>query len=376
MHKHTGIFHFLKNRELNELYISIAIRAFAVSLIGVFIPIYFYQQGYSFFSIFLFYAFWSLTHLLFSIPSAKISSKLGLKRSILLSIPFLILFFFFLYSLENFNWPLPLLSILIGLSTSLFWLSYHVDFAKFSNRKNRGKQVGFSKIIIAVFSVLGPIAGGIILTFVGFGMLFIIVSVLLIGSVIPLFFSREIHEPSSFSLKGFFRGQKIKDILSYIGFGIEGKIGAVVWPLFIFIFIFSEKYISLGLVSSLTLGVALISVIFIGKFSDIYRRKILKIGSVFNAVIWIVKSFIITPVQVFITDAFYGVSRVTMDVPFDAINYDKAKEEERVKIILQREMYTHLGIILLFLVLMFFTESLIEIFRYGGPLSSLLRFFF
>jgi len=376
MHKHTGIFHFLKNRELNELYISIAIRAFAVSLIGVFIPIYFYQQGYSFFSIFLFYAFWSLTHLLFSLPSAKISSKLGLKHSILLSIPFLILFFFFLYTLENFNWPLPILSIFIGLSTSLFWLSYHIDFAKFSSKKNRGKQVGFSKIIIAVFSVLGPIVGGIILTFAGFGILFIIVSVLLIGSVIPLFFSREIHESSSFSLKGFFRGQKIKDILSYIGFGIEGKIGAVVWPLFIFIFIFSEKYISLGLVSSLTLGVALISVIFIGKFSDIYRRKILKIGSVFNAVIWIAKSFIITPIQVFITDAFYGVSRVTMDVPFDAINYDKAKEEERVKIILQREMYTHIGIILLFLVLMFFTESLIEIFRYGGPLSSLLRFFF
>ena len=376
MHSHHHFLHFLRNRELNELYISIAIRAFAVSLIGVFIPIYFYQQGYSFFSIFLFYAIWSLTHLLFSMPAAKISSKLGLKRSMLLSIPFLILFFFFIYTLENFNWPLPLLSISIGLSTSLFWLSYHIDFAKFSNRKNRGKQVGFSKIIIAVFSVLGPVAGGIILTLIGFEILFIIVSVLLIGSVIPLFFSREIHEPSSFSLKGFFRGQKIKDILSYIGFGIEGKMGAVIWPLFIFIFILSEKYISLGLVSSLTLGVALISLVFVGKFSDIYRRKILKIGTVFNAAIWVIKSFIVTPIQVFITDAFYGASRVTMDVPFDAINYDKAKEEERVKIILQREMYTHVGIILLFLVLMFLTESLIEIFRYGGPLSSLLRFFF
>ncbi len=376
MHRHTGIFHFLKNRELNELYMSIAIRAFAVSLIGVFIPIYFYQQGYSFFSIFLFYAIWSLTHLLFSLPAAKISSKLGLKRSMLLSIPFLILFFFFIYTLENFNWPLPLLSISIGLSTSLFWLSYHIDFAKFSSKKNRGRQVGFSKIIIAIFSVLGPVAGGIILTLIGFEILFIIVSVLLIGSVIPLFFSREIHEPSSFSLKGFFRGQKIKDILSYIGFGIEGKMGAVVWPLFIFIFILSEKYISLGLVSSLTLGVALISIIFVGKFSDIYRRKILKMGSVFNAAIWVVKSFIVTPIQVFITDAFYGVSKVTMDVPFDAINYDKAKEEQRVKIILQREMYIHVGIILLFLVLMFLTESLIEVFRYGGPLSSLLRFFF
>jgi len=376
MHTHTRIFHFLKNRELNELYLSISIKAFAVSLIGVFIPVYFYQQGYTFFSIFLFYALWSLTHLLFSMPSALISSKLGLKRSISLSIPFLILFFFFLYTLKNFNWPLPLLSILIGLSTSLFWLSYHIDFAKFSDRKNRGKQIGFSKIIISVFSVLGPVAGGIILTFVGFEILFIIVSVLLIGSVIPLFFSKEVHEPSSFSLRGFFKGQKIKDILSYIGCGIEGRMGVVVWPLFIFIFILSEKYISLGLVSSLTLGVALISTIFVGKFSDIYRRNILKIGSVFNAIIWIVKSFIITPVQVFITDAFYGFSRTTIDIPFDAINYDKAKEKERVKIILQREIYNHLGMILLFLVLMFSAAPLTEIFRYGGPLSSLLRFFF
>lgn len=376
MHSHINFLHFFRNRELNELYMSIAIRAFAVSLIGVFIPIYFYKQGHSFFSIFLFYAIWSLTHMLFSMPSAKISSKLGLKHSMLLSVPFLILFFFLLYSLENFHWPLPLLSVLIGISTSLFWLSYHIDFAKFSSKKNRGKQVGLSKIIIAIFSVLGPIVGGIVLTFAGFEILFIVVSVLLLGSVIPLFFSREIHEPSSFSLKGFFRGQKIKDILSYIGFGIEGKIGGVLWPLFIFIFILSEKYISLGLVSSLSLGVALISIIFVGKFSDIHRRKILKTGTVFNSIIWVVKSFIVTPIQVFIADALHGISRVTMDVPFDAINYDKAKEKDRVKIILQREMYIHMGVVLLFLVLMFLTESFVEIFRYGGPLSSLLRFFF
>lgn len=373
---HQNLFHFFKNRELNELYVSISIRSFALSLIAIFVPIYLYQRGYSFTSIFLFFGLWGLTHALFSMPSAKISSKLGVKHSMLISMPFLIIFFFLLYSLGNFNWPLPLLSIFLGISTSLFWISYHIDFAKFSDRKNRGKQIGLSRIMMFLFSILGPIAGAVILTLVGFKLLFIIVSILLFASVIPLFMSKEIHEPFSFSLKGFFRGQKIKDVLSFLGHGIENKIGLVVWPLFIFIFILGEKYILLGLVSSLALSVALISNFVVGRFSDISRKAMLKFGSVFNALVWVAKSFIVTPFQLFVAEAFYGASQTAMHIPFDAINYDKAKKKEIVKIILEREIYHNIGVFLLFLALMFLVDSLVEVFRYGGSISSLLRFFF
>ncbi|HEB47337.1 MAG TPA: MFS transporter [Candidatus Pacearchaeota archaeon] len=375
MHAHH-LFHFFKNRELNELYVSISIRAFAFSLIGIFVPIYLYQRGYSFTSIFIFFGLFSLTHALFSMPVAKIVSRFGVKHSMLISIPFLIIFLLLLYSLEDFGWPLPLLSVFVGIGTSLFWISYHVDFAKFSDRKNRGKQIGLSKIAMSIFSVLGPIVGAVILTFEGFKILFIITSVLLVGSVVPLFLSREIHEPASFSLKGFFKGQKIKDVLSYLGHGIENKLGLVVWPLFIFIFILDEKYISLGLVSSLALSVALISTFIVGKFSDISRKVMLKIGSVFNALVWVAKSFIVTPLQLFVAEAFYGASQTTMHIPFDAINYDKAKKKAIIKTILEREMYHQIGAALLFLVLIFLTDSLIQIFRFGGSISSLLRFFF
>ncbi|KKL69578.1 hypothetical protein LCGC14_2113560, partial [marine sediment metagenome] len=298
------------------------------------------------------------------------------KHSMLISIPFLIIFLLLLYSLEDFRWPLPLLSVFVGIGTSLFWISYHVDFAKFSDRKNRGKQIGLSKIAMSIFSVLGPIVGAVILTFEGFKILFIITSVLLIGSVVPLFMSRELHEPASFSLKGFFKGQKIKDVLSYLGHGIENKLGLVVWPLFIFIFILDEKYISLGLVSSLALSIALISTLVVGKFSDISRKVMLKFGSVFNALVWVAKSFIVTPIQLFVAEAFYGASQTTMHIPFDAINYDKAKKKAIIKTILEREMYHQIGAALLFLVLIFLTDSLIQIFRFGGSISSLLRFFF
>jgi len=376
MHTISHFFHFFKNRELNEIYVSIAVRAFSLSLIGVFVPIYFYLIGYPLVSIFFFYILQSLACIVFSILVAKISSKFGTKHSMLFSIPSLIIFFFLLYTLETFGWPLYLLAIFAALSASMFWIPYHIEFSKFSDRKNRAKEIGFSGIVACLFSAAGPVLGGIFLTIFGFKILFIIVSCLLFLSVIPLFFSKEVHEPFPFSLRGFFKGQKVRDVLSFLGHGIENKLGVIVWPLFIFIFILGEKYTSLGIVAGLSLGMAFLSMIFISKFTDIYRRTVLKVGSVANAVIWIAKSFIVTPFQVFVAGAFYGVSQTAMHISFDAINYDKAKKNNRVKIILEREIYHHLGVIILLLLLILFTESLTEIFRYAGPLSSLMRFFF
>ena len=376
MHTFVNFFHFFRNRELNEMYVSISMRSFALSLIGVFVPIYFYLIGYSLTSIFFFYIMHSVVHIAFSIPIAKASSKFGIKHSMLLSIPFLITFFFLLHSIQIFNWPLPLLALFAGLSTSLFWVPYHIDFAKFSDKKNRGKEIGFSGIISSLFSSLGPIAGAVFLTLFGFKALFLVVSLILFISIVPLFFSEEVHEPVPFSTKDFFKGQKMKDVFGFLGHGIEGNLNAIVWPMFLFIFLFGEKYTSLGIVSSLTLFMAFISTIFVSRLSDIYRKTVMKVGTVFNAVVWVVRSFVITPLQAFIVDSVYGASHIMMHVPFDAINYDKARKEKLVKIILEREIYHHVGVIILFIVLIIFTESLTEMFRYGGPLSSLMRFFF
>ena len=377
MHLNHNIFHFLKNRELNELYASIAIRAFAFALTGVFIPIYLYQLGYSFTAIFFFYCLLGLTAAISSLVSAKIFSRVGLKHCMLISMPFLIVFIALLYTLEGFRWPLILLSLIYGISAAFFWVPYHIDFTKFSNKKQRGMQVGFSKIIAAVFAAMGPGVGGLILAFFGFHILFITVTIFLIGSIIPLFLTKEIHQPFHFSLKEFFQGQKLKEILGFVGHGAEMRLGWVVWPLFIFLFILGKKYIALGIVSSLALFSGMIFIFFAGKLSDMKRRKgTLKIGAVTNAIIWIIKSFIVTPLQVIIADIFYGATQATIHVPFDAITYDKARKRNLTGMILQREFYVHLGASLMFLILIIFTDSIVEIFRYGGPLSSLLRFFF
>ncbi len=207
--------------------------------------------------------------------------------------------------------------------------------------------------------------------------MFITVIIFLIGSIVPLFLTKEIHQRFHFSLKEFFQGQKLKEVLGFIGHGAEMRLGWVVWPLFIFLFILGEKYISLGIISSLALFSGIVFTFIAGKLSDTKKREsILKIGAGGNAIIWIIKSFIVTPVQVIITDIFYGATQATMHVPFDALCYDKARKRNVTGMILQREFYVHLGTFLIFMILIIFANSLVEIFRYGGPLTSLMRFFF
>ncbi len=375
-HGHHGVLHLLKNRELNELYAAISIRTFAMTLAGIFIPIYLYQIGYSFQSIFLFFAWIAFFNLLSLFPTAKVVSKYGLKHSMLFSMPPLIIFFLMLYSLEIFNWPLWTIAIFGGICTSLYWLAYHTDFVHSSEKKSRGKQIGLSRILMSSAGAIAPLVGGLILTAFGFKVLFIITSLLLLVSTFPLFMSKEIHEPAKFSFQNFFQGHKLRNISGYMGFGIENRLAAVIWPLFIFVFILEESYLTLGGISTAVFAFTVISTLAISKSSDINRRKVLKTGSVFTAIIWFAKSFIVTPLQVFIVDSLQGVSRSALHIPFDAINYDKAKEGNRIKKILEREVYIKIGATVFMVLVAFLAEDLISVFRFAGPLSALMHFFF
>ena len=91
---HTqGHKHHILNRELSELFATVSIRGFAVSLIAIFIPIYLLEIGYSLSMTLLFFVVTNVFHFLGIYPAALIISKKGVKHTIFYSMPFLILFF-------------------------------------------------------------------------------------------------------------------------------------------------------------------------------------------------------------------------------------------------------------------------------------------
>tara|TARA_Y100000310_G_scaffold321543_1_gene379297 strand:+ start:250 stop:1356 length:1107 start_codon:yes stop_codon:yes gene_type:complete len=366
--------HFIYKKELNELYISTGIRAFALALVGIFIPIYLINIGYTIPNVLFFFALISLIIVMVMPLVSKFVSYVGIKHSMLYSIPLMIIGYLLLYTLEQYAWPLWLLAIFFGVSNAIYWFAYHLDFSKFSDFKKRGSEVGRARIVTSVFLILGPAVGGFLLTFVGFKAVFIISAIILALSTLPLFASKDVHEPVNFSLKGLFKGQSFKDFLAFFGLGVESGIGLIIWPIFIF-FTIMNSFHSMGLVFTLSLFFSTILIFVVGRLADMHRIIMLRVGAVLNSLVWLIKLLVKTPLQVFVADSFYGASKTVALVPYEAVSYDKAnKSKDLVKYTLFRESSIHFGRIVVLLVMMPIADLTVGFWIGAG--ASLLYFFF
>ena len=353
-HTTFHLFNFHLNRELSEIYFSIFIRTLAISMIGIFIPIYLFKEvGYTLTKVLFFYILAALFFAFLSPFIAKISNKIGLKYSVLLSSFFFIIFYFLLYNLQNYPYNVwfVLTALSVALTVSFFWIAFHADFAKFTQKKHRGEEVGVRISFSIVIGMLGPLIGGLIITYLGFNILFIVVSLLMLASSLPLFFSKEIHEPSQFSLKNIFKEKKFKDALAYIGEGMKDRALIVIWPLFIFLSL--PKYLLLGFIAS---AVGLFTAVFtfiVGRFADkTDKRTLIKISAISDAILWPVRTLSITFLHFFSFSVVSGILHTTLAVPFQARMYDKANKGNRLEYTVFREINIKIGEILILLISM------------------------
>ena len=343
--------HYFLNRELSELYMTVALRTFALSLISIFIPLYLLNLGYSLVDVLLFYITFCVLHSVFSYFAAKMSLRIGLKHSIAMSMPFLILFYILLYTLTPYNWPLSLLALVAAVQNSLFWVAFHMDFTKFSTKKVRGEEFSMLRIITSVLNVIGPMVGAVIISFLSFHYLFIFVSSLLIISLIPLFYSKDIRIRHEFSLEKMVKTSSLKNLVVFMGSGAEYGAALVVWPLFIFLIV--GTYISLGIITSLATFLSLITVYLVGRLCDRFdRRRILKFGSVAHSLGWFLKSIASTGPQVVLINSFSGIVDSFKDIPYNTMVYDKASKKSMVEFIVFREIALHIGKIIFFALIM------------------------
>ena len=234
MLRHAHLIKFLFNRELSEMYVSVALRDLALSMYGIFVPLYlFVDLNYSLNKVLLFFLLYAVSVTLSVIPAAKFTSRYGIKHGILISMFLLIIYNIALVTLPYHNlFFIP--AIISGFSTSFYWINFHADFAKFSDKKNRGREVSIWFITAYASILLGPILGSIIITYLGFITLFVIVSLIFMLSAIPLFLSSEVYEPIKFSLKDIISRSHLKEIYFYITYGIRMTVSMVVFPLYIF----------------------------------------------------------------------------------------------------------------------------------------------
>jgi len=355
-HEHHWWWRFYPHKELTQIYFSAATRSFAVSLLSLFVPLYLYRElGYSFDETLLFFVIYSIVLAITTPFAAKFSARFGCKHSVLISIPFYLLFIVGLYWLPTLKIPLPLISALLGISLAFYWMGMHLVFRKASDSKHRGEEFGKKESISILSTMLGPILGGVLIKYLGFKPVFVLAAMLLFISAFFLFLSKEKHVRYKFSLHSILDKKHWKDSLFFISRGSRVIASGVIWPLFAFIIV--KDYLSLGILESVLAGLSAFVLWAVGKFSDHYdRKKILHYVAGFESIAWFFRSMISSVAQAFGVAIFSSVTYGIYESTAGALEYDKARGNE-TEYFVSREIFICIGRILILLVVLM-TDSL------------------
>lgn len=350
MGRHFHIVNFSLSKQLAETYLSVFLRNFSVALIGIFLPLYLFKElNYSFFSVILFFIIMHGFAGVISPIVAKVNVRFGCKHTILISMPFILSFYILLDILKDFSFVFYLIPLIGGVAESLYWMAFHVNFAKYSDNKHRGEEISIWYVMSIFLGVIGPLIGALILTFLNFNILFVLVAMLLLLSAVPLFSSKEVFSRDSFSIKHIFNFKRLRDGVAFIGYGARQMGGSLMWPFFIFFIV--KEYFSLGLVISIaSIFTAMITWLLIGKTIDTHsKRTYINFGSFLDSIFWILRLFANNFVHILGLTTLGAVAYDAVDVPLCAKMYNKA-QVDTLGYFTFRNIFVNLGRVLILLV--------------------------
>lgn len=324
------------SRGFVRLYTGKTIVMIASAMLGIFLPIFLYNLfGQSFRMVVIYYGVGHLSYAIAVSLGAKFLNKFGFRNSLRTSVVMGIIFYtiFYFINQDNLIYLIPFSLFILLFYRMLYWLPYHVNFAKFTNKKTRGRQVSAIEATRSALGVFIPLISGLIVSYFSFDILFIMAMILYFLSGIPYLSIPKTRERFIWNIKEtwkqFFSKKRRKTVLAYMADGSENIIGVVVWPIFIYQ-ILEGNYFQVGAVSTLIIAVSVITQLFLGKYMDLKIKKetVLKWGSCLYSLGWIIKIFISTAFQIFFVGAYHSVSSIFLRTPFDSLTYEIAADQE------------------------------------------------
>lgn len=332
-------------RELKELYASTAILTFAAAAIAVFEPIYFITIGFTLPDVLIFYGVVYVLYFLLLPFGGKFARSRGYEHGILYSSPFLILYYLSLFAIPYSKLFLGVAVLAFVVQKILYWPSFHADMARFGSVEARGREVGNIELLLSIVAVAAPALGGLIISTLGFKVLFAFVSALILLSNVPLLLTPEKFTPVPFSYreawKDLIKPENRKDVIGRFGYA-EQLITAVVWPIFIFSVI--PKFNQLGFIVSVTVFLTSVVMIIMGRLTDTRdRNKLMRVGIVFTFLSYPSRLAFSGFFGVLFNNTFYSISRSIFGIPYIASIYDKAKSGSVMRTLIYHEMALALG---------------------------------
>jgi MFS transporter, DHA1 family, inner membrane transport protein len=180
---------YFRNNTVNLLNLHYAIHSLALSGGGAFFAVYLLRSGVPAAVVLAAYAGILLGRFLirpFVLPLAR---RIGLRPLVIAGTIAAGLQYVVLAAVHGIGATLVVLCVVASVSDTFYWTSYHAYFASLGDAEHRGHQVGAREAVAAVAGIIGPLATGWALTFLGPAASFGGTAVVLILSALPIFWT-------------------------------------------------------------------------------------------------------------------------------------------------------------------------------------------
>ncbi len=355
----------IKISEYTALYLTHTIRALAVSLVGIFLPIYIFtiSGNYMLFhhdpvinglswilsyfllrSVFTWVAIMFLGNLIFS--------KIHFQLSMVISFVFLIAEILLWFLAKGNLFLILLAGVLAGFKVTLYWIPYHIFFVRKSGNKKQqfGKRTSMRFFLIRIISGIGPAIGGLIILNYGFNALFMSSILLLVVASLPIAliiheWEHRKHNVVNVIEKYLLNPKYLKLNLAYIGSSMDNIIYSIFWPILLFLIL--DNFVKIGFLNSFSFLVSSATVLIIGRFIDKHGTKVVHgIGAFLNSLLYIPRMIFSNAFLFYALDISDRLIMGTYTLPEMALSYQKARKIDGSDFIIFRELSTHVGIIL------------------------------
>lgn len=255
-------FHLHRLREMTALYWVHSLRATAVTFVIILVPIYLINIGYSLREVLLVYALEGLVWLVLLYPALYLMPKLGANFNMAMgSFTVAGCMAFLVYLPVN---RLMILGYILFLSISnLYWFAFRLNFTAVTEGKEAGSKIGFINALFLASHGLAPAIGGVVAQIYGINWAYGVAIVIIIFAGLPLLGKPDIIKWPKPNLSLLNIKKILPDLIANAGSVVDDSVGALVWPLLVFIII--PTYAGVGILSAVMIISAIVISLWVGR---------------------------------------------------------------------------------------------------------------
>lgn len=312
-----------------------------MSLMGVFIPIFLYQLGYSLTNISMYLVWCGVFWVALIYPTMRGIARFGPNRVMAVSSVVSLVFFAQLATFSQQRWPLWSIAISWGIMVATYWFPLRVSFAAAVNPDRQGMQISWSSALILATGGLAPFIGGVIAEVAGISAIYIVGFTLMLLAAGPLFMTPDIARPRRFSMRTIPIRRYLGSYLANISYTTDDVV-FYFWPLLIFLVV--PSYVGVGALSSVIVLSSIVVSLYVGRrLAHQEPARYLRQGSWLLGITNAVRSAATAASHVFALNLLSGISHSLLDTPFFSRYYERGRGEQGFRFIFAMQVASAIG---------------------------------